>query len=399
MIRRGEVNRPVLQRIACEANVEFSTLKYSVENRLLLPEQQLQRLARITGISSLEYKLLLGIVDASVRQILQDHATHIADLARQGSSPAERLPVPKRAFETKLGQLYQCDCMRLMHSMDPDCVDLVFADPPFNLDKIYRSGMDDDLKACEYIKWSEGWLQECLRVLKPGGSLFVWNLPKWNVQLAAFLNQHLTFRHWIAVDIKYSLPIASRLYPSHYSLLYYCKGPTARVFHPDRLPMPVCPHCSGDLRDYGGYKNKMNPSGVNLADVWTDIPPVRHAKYKRRKDANELSIKLLDRIIEMASDEGDVVFDPFGGSGTTYAVSEIKARRWIGCEIGPIDEIMARFATLPEERKYLQRIRTDLNCLFTAKILTLRQRNGLWTAESVRGDQREVQPALFSSAK
>jgi len=400
MIRRGEVDRPVLQRIAREADVEFPTLKYWVESRLLPPEQQLQKLARITRISSLEYKLLLGIVDASVRQLLQDHAARIADLAREGAFPAERPPVPKSAFETKLGQLYQCDCMRLMHSMDPDCVDLIFADPPFNLDKIYPSGMDDDLKACEYVKWSEEWLQECIRVLKPGGSLFVWNLPKWNVQLAAFLNQHLTFRHWIAVDIKYSLPIASRLYPSHYSLLYYCKGPTARVFHPDRLPMPVCPHCSGDLRDYGGYKNKMNPRGVNLADVWTDIPPVRHAKYKRRKDANELSIKLLDRIVEMASDEGDVVFDPFGGSGTTYAVSEIKARRWIGCEIGPIDGIVARFATLSEEREYLQRIRTDLNCLFTAKILTLRLRNGLWTVESVRGGQREVQqPALFSSAK
>jgi site-specific DNA-methyltransferase (adenine-specific) len=399
MIRHGEVNRPVLQRIAREADVEFSSLKYSVENRLLPPEPQLQKLGGITGISSLEYRLLLGIVDASVRQILQDHATHIADLAAKASSPAERLPLPRKTFETKLGQLHHCDCMRLMQSMDSDCVDLVFADPPFNLDKIYPSGMNDDLKACEYIKWSEGWLQECIRILKPGGSLFAWNLPKWNLQLAGFLNQRLTFRHWIAVDIKYSLPIASRLYPSHYSLLYYCKGPAPRVFHPDRLPMPVCPHCSGDLRDYGGYKNKMNPSGVNLADVWTDIPPVRHAKYKRRKDANELSVKLLDRIIEMASNEGDVVFDPFGGSGTTYAVSEIKGRRWIGCEIGPIDEIVARFATLAEERTYLQRIRADLNCLFTAKILTLRQRNGLWTVESVRGNQREVQPALFSSAE
>ena len=306
--------------------------------------------------------------------------------------------MPKKAFGTKLGRLYQCDCMQLMPGMDTDSVDLVFADPPFNLDKMYPSGMDDDLKACEYIKWSEGWLRECTRVLKPGGSLFVWNLPKWNVQLATFLNQHLTFRHWIAVDIKYSLPIAGRLYPSHYSLLYYCKGPKPKAFHPDRLPMPVCPHCSGDLRDYGGYKNKMNPSGVNLADVWTDIPPVRHAKYKRRKDANELSIRLLDRIVEIASDEGDLVFDPFGGSGTTYAVSEIKARQWIGCEIGPIEGIVARFSALEEERGYLQRIRSDLNCLFTARTLVLRQQNGLWTAESVRGSQQEESSDLFSFA-
>ena len=88
--------------------------------------------------------------------------------------------------------------------------------------------------------------------------------------------------------------------------------------------MQVCSSCFGDLKDYGGYKDKMNPNGINLTDVWYDIPPVRHAKYKKRNGANELSIKLLDRIIEMSTDEGDIVFDPFGGSGTTYVVSEIK---------------------------------------------------------------------------
>jgi site-specific DNA-methyltransferase (adenine-specific) len=136
-----------------------------------------------------------------------------------------------------------------------------------------------------------------------GGSLFIWNLPKWNTSISGYLNNLLTFRHWISVDIKCNLPISARLYPSHYSLLYYCKGEKPKTFHPDRLPMQVCPSCKTDLRDYGGYKDKMNPRGVNLTDVWYDIPPVRHAKYKRR-DANELSLKLLDRVIEMASEEG-----------------------------------------------------------------------------------------------
>ena len=69
---------------------------------------------------------------------------------------------------------------------------------------------------------------------------------------------------------------------------------------------------------------KMNPDGINITDVWLDIPPVRHKKYKKRNGSNELSIKLMDRIIEMASDEGDIVFDPFGGSGTIYAIAERK---------------------------------------------------------------------------
>lgn len=396
MIRHGEVNRSVLQQIAHEAGIEFSDLKYAVEHRVLPSAKDLHKLKPVTGVSPLEYKLLLGVVDAEVRQVLQKHARGIVGLAGEKPSPSEQSPMPKKAFSTELGRLYQCDCMQLMSNVDADSVDLIFADPPFNLDKMYPSGMDDDLKASEYVKWSEDWLRECVRVLKPGGSLFVWNLPKWNLQLAAFLNQYLVFRHWIAVDIKYSLPIAGRLYPSHYSLLYYCRGPKPKTFHPDRLPMPVCPHCSGDLRDYGGYKNKMNPSGVNLADVWTDIPPVRHAKYKRRKEANELSLRLLDRVVEMASDEGDLVFDPFGGSGTTYIVAEMKHRKWLGCEIGPIDGIVARFSSIAEEREYLQRIRAGLNCLFTSRTLALRQQNGLWTAESVRGNHQEEMPNLFS---
>jgi site-specific DNA-methyltransferase (adenine-specific) len=96
----------------------------------------------------------------------------------------------------------------------------------------------------------------------------------------------------------------------HHSLLYYCKGEKPNAFHPDRLPMEICPKCLTDLKDYGGYKDKMNPDGINLTDVWYDIPPVRHSKYKKREGANELSIRLLDRIVEMASEAGDIVLIP-----------------------------------------------------------------------------------------
>jgi site-specific DNA-methyltransferase (adenine-specific) len=301
---------------------------------------------------------------------------------------------PKLTLETSLGKLYRGDCLKLMPQLEEGSIDLIFADPPFNLNKLYPSKINDNLKEDQYIAWCEQWASECVRLLKPGGSFFIWNLPKWNTYMSGFLNKRLTFRHWISVDIKYSLPIAGRLYPSHYSLLYYCKGDKPTCFHPDRIPMPVCPHCVGDLRDYGGYKNKMNPKGVNLSDVWTDIPPVRHAKYKRRNGSNELSIKLLDRIIQMSSEEGDLVFDPFGGSGTTYAVAEIKNRKWIGIEIGPVDDIIKRFEMLGSERGYLDKIRQDFNCLFTDDVLKQRLANGLWTCETVRRDEKQLKLSL-----
>ena len=277
-------------------------------------------------------------------------------------------------LKTPLGQLHEADCMSVMQSLASETVDLAFADPPFNLGKAYSSNIDDARSSHDYLGWCREWLSEMVRVLKPGGSLFLWNLPKWNLPLGAHLSEHLTFRHWISVDIKYSLPIQGRLYPSHYSLLYFVKGAKPTIFHPDRLPVPCCRHCGGELRDYGGYKDKMNPKGVSLTDVWGDIPPVRHAKYKKRA-ANGLALKLMDRIVSMASDPGSVVLDPFGGSGTTYVAAELTGRRWIGAELD-CASIVERFRLLDDDRDHLQKIHASKNTLFTKADLERRRKSG-----------------------
>ena len=277
-------------------------------------------------------------------------------------------------LKTPLGELYQADCLNVLKSLKPETVDLGFADPPFNLGKKYSSKIDDAKASHEYLDWCKTWLDGTIHVLKPGGSLFLWNLPKWNLPLGAYLEKRLTFRHWISVDIKYSLPIPGRLYPSHYSLLYFVKGKKAAIFHPDRLPVPCCRHCGGELRDYGGYKDKMNPKGVNLSDVWTDIPPVRHAKYKKR-DANALALKLMDRIVSLASDPGSVVLDCFGGSGTTYVAAELTGRRWIGAELD-CKPIIERFDDLEADRQHIAEIHENKNVLFKRSDLATRRKNG-----------------------
>jgi site-specific DNA-methyltransferase (adenine-specific) len=277
-------------------------------------------------------------------------------------------------FRTELGSLYEGDCTAVMPELAPESADLVFADPPFNLGKDYSSRINDALEELEYLDWSRKWIKEAVRLLKPGGSFFLYNLPKWNLRLGDCVAGLLTFRHWIAINMTYRLPIQGRLYPSHYSLLYFVKGPKPTVFHPDRLPIETCRHCGGEKHDYGGYKNKMNPRGVNLADVWDDIPPVRHSKYKRRK-ANELSLKLLDRVITMASDPGSLVFDPFGGSGTTLVAAEILQRRWLGIELHCADAV-ARLRNSAEDRAYLEKLAREKNVLFRREVLDLRQRYG-----------------------
>ena len=248
---------------------------------------------------------------------------------------------PQAYFATELGTLWSGDCLAVLPTIRDCVVDTIFADPPFNLGKEYGQ-RSNDLRP-DYLQWCHRWLKECIRILKPGGSLFVYNLPKWNVMLGAFLTEAgLDFRHWIAVEISACLPIPGRLHPSHYSLLYYSKGkPT--TFHRIRTPIVVCRHCGGEVRDYGGHRDAMNPAGVTLKDVWTDIPPVRHRKFKSNaRKANALSTKILDRVVEMSTIPGDVVLDPFGGSGTTFAVCEKRQRRWLGIELDFADVIVDR---------------------------------------------------------
>jgi len=293
----------------------------------------------------------------------------------RSASVEKRKQAMKPVFESALGRLYNSDCIELMRELPGRSIDCVFADPPFNLGKDYGSDVEDSLAEDEYLSWSARWIDEAVRILKPGGALFLYNLPKWNIHLADYLARYLTFKHWISVDIKFSLPIAGRLYPSHYSLLYFVKGKKPRVFHPARLPLQTCRHCGGEIRDYGGYKDRMNPNGVNLTDVWTDIPPVRHRRYKNRS-ANELALKLMDRVLDIATDEGDLVFDPFGGGGTTFAACELKGRKWIGSELGDCQPIVERLKDLGGEREQLAQIRSQINVLFTESALVLRNRNG-----------------------
>ncbi len=252
----------------------------------------------------------------------------------------------KRIYETSLGVLYQGDCQKLLPLVADESVDTVFADPPFNLSKEYGVKVHDNKPDAEYVRWSKQWLDQCIRILKPSGSIFVYNLPKWNIIIGNYLTESgLDFRHWIAVNIKLSLPIPGRLYPSHYSLLYFTKG-KPKTFRKIRTPIECCRHCGREIKDYGGHRGAMNPNGVNLTDVWNDITPVRHWKYKSRKRfTNQLSTKLLERVVQMSTRESDIVLDPFGGSGTTYDVCERLNRHWIGMDLESCELIIERLAT------------------------------------------------------
>jgi len=221
------------------------------------------------------------------------------------------------------------DAVKVLEQYPDNSIDLVFADPPYNLDKAYHV-YDDERADEEYVKWCNAWLREYARILKPTGSLYVLNLPRWTMYHAAFLNQHLYFQNWIVWDAM-AAPLG-KLMPAHYGLLFYTKHPTDFTFNYDEVG-------ELDARHYCLRRScirKRKAEGVDdkmpLTDIWWDIHRIKH---KRDRDSHpcQLPDELMERIIRLSTNEGDVVLDALGGAGTTPVMAVKLGRRYVAIDI------------------------------------------------------------------
>jgi len=229
-----------------------------------------------------------------------------------------------------INQIIQGDCLEIMKNIPDNSVDITFADPPFNLGKKYN-GYRDHKEFKTYLNWCKLWIYEMVRITKSTGSIFLHNVPKWLTYYATFLNKIAYFKHWIAWDAP-TAPMGKSLQPSHYGILYYAKDLKKNKFYEIRYPHKRCRKCNYLLKDYGGKKAGLHPFGPLVSDVWTDIHRIKHNKY-RDEHPCQLPIHLLERIIMMSTDENDIVFDPFVGTGTTVIAAKRLGRRFIGIDI------------------------------------------------------------------
>ena len=255
------------------------------------------------------------------------------------------------ATEVELDQVHLDDCVSFMNRVagqyPAGVFDLAFADPPYNLAKNYDR-YEDELADQHYLEWCNQWLDGMARTLKPGGSLFVLNLPKWAIHHAAFLNQRLEFRHWIAWDAL-SDP-RGKLMPAHYALLYYTKPGGNPVFNcsapgvkakSDRVMPPDSPKYCLRASCVKRRKQLGDDDKVELSDIWFDIHRIKH---KRDRDAHpcQLPEKLMERIIRLTTNRGDLVFDPFCGAGTTAIAATKLGRHFVAVDSDPKYVAMTR---------------------------------------------------------
>ena len=238
--------------------------------------------------------------------------------------------MPNDAIDRLAGKAHNIDCIKLMGDMPNASVSMVFADPPFNLNKKYTS-YKDNLPFAQYMDWTQEWLAEACRVLKSDGSIFAYNIPKLLTYTSVILNNLAEFRHWITWNSN-GQPLGKTLQPAHYGILFYTKNRNNK-FYDVRAPHKTCRKCDAYLKDYGGKEHLRHEFGYQVSDVWDDIHRVRHRSKRIDSHPCQLPIHLIERMMLMTTDENDIVFDPFCGGGAAAVAAKQLGRRYIGADI------------------------------------------------------------------
>ncbi len=227
-------------------------------------------------------------------------------------------------------RLHCGDAMSIMAQMEAGSVDLLIADPPYNLGKHYGNNIDlRDWRT--YEDFTRAWLGEAVRLLHPEGSLYVFMGVRFIARLYCLLEEEfgLRFRGWITWHYTQGMGRTRGFSPRHEDILYFSRGPRP-VFNLDDIRVP---------QKY--FRKRNNMAGANPGDVW-QFSHVHYCAGERERHPTQKPEALMERIIRASSHPGDHVLDPFLGSGTTARVCQALGRRCSGIDVNPDYIAMAR---------------------------------------------------------
>lgn len=215
------------------------------------------------------------------------------------------------------------DAVKLLKDLPDASVDLIVSDPPYNLGKDY--GNNHDLKGFdEYIEFSKDWLSEASRVLKPTGTIYIFMGVRFISYLYDILDRDLKlfFNSWIVWHYTQGLGKTKGFSPRHDDVLMFSKSKKP-TFNLDSVRVPQ--KC---------YRARNNMRGANPGDVWK-FSHVHYSNPNRQNHPTQKPEGLIERMVLASTNKGDVVLDPFSGSGTTMRVCQQTDRKGIGFELNP----------------------------------------------------------------
>lgn len=228
------------------------------------------------------------------------------------------------------------DVLDLFKELENSSIDMIIADPPYNLGKDY--GNNHDLKGFdEYLSFTRSWLSEAKRVLKPTGTIYVFMGVRFISYLYDILDRELEmfFNSWIVWHYTQGLGKTKGFSPRHDDILMFTKS-NKFLFNLDDVRVP---------QKY--YRARNNMRGANPGDVWK-FSHVHYCNPNRQDHPTQKPEGLIERMVLASSDNNSVVLDPFSGSGTTLRVCQQIKRNVIGFELNP-DYVEMTNARLAEE--------------------------------------------------
>jgi len=220
------------------------------------------------------------------------------------------------------------DCLKLLRAMEPGSARLVFADPPFNLNRGYDDTFDDNRPSGEYLTWLEEWLSLIPSVLTDDGSLWLAINEKWVAEAKMMCTRMgLTLRNWIVWHYTFGQSAKAKFARSNTHILYFTKHPKEFVFDDMATRIP-------SLRQIEYGDKRANPDGKVPDSTWSEFPRVCGTFGEKQVwHDNQMPEALLQRIVRTVTEPGDLVLDPFSGTATTIVAAERLGRRGVGFEI------------------------------------------------------------------
>ena len=246
--------------------------------------------------------------------------------------------VPTLFYKHPDGEMWIADAVAWLRSLESESVDLVFADPPYNIKKAEWDTFESQQA---YVEWSLEWIEEVARVLKPTGSLYVCGFSEILADIKLPAQRFFRGCRWIVWHYKNKANLGSDWGRSHESILHLRKSKEF-TFNIDDIRIPYGRHTlkypehpQAETSQYGNGETHVwqpNPRGAKPKDV-IEVPTINNSMSESTPHPTQKPEELLRKIVLASSNPGDLVIDPFLGSGTSAVVAQQLGRKWMGCDI------------------------------------------------------------------
>jgi len=225
------------------------------------------------------------------------------------------------------------DAIEALAILPDGSIDLIFADPPYNIGKNFNGHKDKWATDDDYLNWCYKWLDLCVRKLKPNGSFYVMTATQFMPFFDIFLRQRLHILSRIVWYYDSSGVQAKKYFGSMYEPILFCvKDKNNYTFNTDDIQVEAKTGSKRKLIDYRKSIPTVYNSEKVPGNVW-EFPRVRYRMDEYENHPTQKPVALLERVIKASSQKGDIVMDPFSGTFTTCFVAKELGRTSIGIEL------------------------------------------------------------------